>query len=61
VPYAGCRRRAERRADVHRCGLDRVEVHGHDKQGAAYGSTWVLGYEPLFATLADTGPVGQDA
>lgn len=34
-----------------------VEVHGHDKQGAAYGYTRVLGYHPLLATRADTGEV----
>jgi hypothetical protein len=33
------------------------EVHGHDKQGAAYGYTRVLGYHPLLATRADTGEV----
>src|SRR4029453_11277881 len=31
------------------------EVHGHAKQGAAYGYTGVLGYHPLLATRADTG------
>ena len=31
------------------------EVHGHAKQGAAYGYTRVLGYHPLVATRADTG------
>ena len=31
------------------------EVHGHAKQGAAYGYTRVLGYHPLVATWADTG------
>jgi Transposase DDE domain group 1 len=31
------------------------EVHGHAKQGAAYGYTRVLGYHPLLATRADTG------
>jgi hypothetical protein len=34
-----------------------VEVHGHDKQGAAYGYTRVLGYHPILATRADTGEV----
>lgn len=34
-----------------------VEVHGYDKQGAAYGYTRVLGYHPLLATRADTGEV----
>jgi len=34
-----------------------VEVHGHDKQGAAYGYTKVLGYHPILATRADTGEV----
>ncbi len=34
-----------------------VQVHGHDKQGAAYGYTRVLGYHPLLATRADTGEV----
>lgn len=33
------------------------EVHGHQKQGAAYGYTRVLGYHPLLATRADTGEV----
>lgn len=33
------------------------EVHGKDKQGAAYGYTRVLGYHPLLATRADTGEV----
>lgn len=33
------------------------EVHGHAKQGAAYGYTRVLGYHPLLATRADTGEV----
>jgi hypothetical protein len=33
------------------------EVHGHVKQGAAYGYTKVLGYHPLLATRADTGEV----
>ena len=33
------------------------EVHGSDKQGAAYGYTKVLGYHPLVATRADTGEV----
>ncbi len=32
-------------------------VHGHLKQGAAYGYTKVLGYHPLVATRADTGEV----
>jgi hypothetical protein len=31
------------------------EVHGHHKDGAAYGYTRVLGYHPLLATRADTG------
>jgi len=31
------------------------EVHGHAKQGAAYGYTRQLGYHPLLATRADTG------
>jgi hypothetical protein len=31
------------------------EVHGKDKQGAAYGYTRVLGYHPILATRADTG------
>ncbi|MGH7748582.1 MAG: IS1380 family transposase, partial [Candidatus Dormibacteria bacterium] len=30
-------------------------VHGHAKQGAAYGYTKVLGYHPLLSTRADTG------
>jgi hypothetical protein len=33
------------------------EVHGHQKQGAAYGYTRVLGYHPLLATRAGTGEV----
>ncbi len=33
------------------------EVHGYQKQGAAYGYTKVLGYHPLLATRADTGEV----
>jgi hypothetical protein len=33
------------------------EVHGHKKQGAAYGYTRVLGYHPLLATRADTGEI----
>jgi hypothetical protein len=33
------------------------EVHGHHKQGAAYGYTRALGYHPLLATRADTGEV----
>lgn len=31
------------------------EVHGHQKGGASYGYTRVLGYHPLLATRADTG------
>lgn len=34
-----------------------VEVHGKEKQGAAYGYTKVLGYHPLLATRAGTGKV----
>jgi hypothetical protein len=33
------------------------EVHGKQKQGAAYGYTKVLGYHPLLATRAGTGEV----
>jgi len=33
------------------------EVHGYQKQGAAYGYTKVLGHHPLVATRADTGEV----
>ena len=33
------------------------QVHGHQKQGAAYGYTRVLGYHPIIATRADTGEV----
>jgi hypothetical protein len=33
------------------------EVHGHAKQGAAYGYTHTLGYHPLVATRADSGEV----
>jgi Transposase DDE domain group 1 len=33
------------------------EVHGHAKQGAAYGYTRKLGYHPLVASRADTGEV----
>ena len=34
-----------------------AEVHGHHKQGAAYGYTKVLGYHPLLATRAGTGEI----
>jgi hypothetical protein len=33
------------------------EVHGKQKQGAAYGYTRTLGYHPILATRADTGEV----
>jgi hypothetical protein len=33
------------------------EVHGYDKQGAAYGYTHELGYHPLLATRADSDEV----
>ena len=33
------------------------EVHGRNKQGAAYGYTRVLGYHPILASRADTGEV----
>ncbi len=33
------------------------EVEGHNKQGAAFGYTKVLGYHPIVATRADTGEV----
>lgn len=33
------------------------EVHGKQKQGAAYGYTRVLGYHPILATRAGTGEV----
>jgi len=33
------------------------EVHGHHKQGAAYGHTRQLGLHPLLATRAETGEV----
>ncbi|MDP9341379.1 MAG: IS1380 family transposase [Actinomycetota bacterium] len=33
------------------------EVHGHHKQGAAYGHTRELGLHPLLATRAETGEV----
>jgi len=33
------------------------EVHGHQKQGAAYGYTRRLGYHPLLATRAGTGEI----
>jgi hypothetical protein len=33
------------------------EVHGHAKQGAAYGYTRKLGYHPLLATRADSGEI----
>lgn len=33
------------------------EVHGHQKQGAAYGYTRCLGYHPLLATRAETGEI----
>jgi hypothetical protein len=32
-------------------------VYGHDKQGASFGYTHVLGYHPLVGTRADTGEV----
>ena len=34
-----------------------TEVHGHAKQGTAYGYTRQLGYHPILATRADTGEV----
>ena len=34
-----------------------AEVHGHHKQGAAYGYTKALGYHPLLATRAGTGEI----
>ena len=34
-----------------------TEVCGHQKQGASYGYTKVLGYHPLLAVRADTGEV----
>jgi hypothetical protein len=33
------------------------EVHGYQKQGAAYGYSGIRGYHPLLATRADTGEV----
>jgi hypothetical protein len=33
------------------------EVHGHAKQGAGYGYTRKLGYQPLLAARGDTGEV----
>jgi hypothetical protein len=33
------------------------EVHGHDKQGAAFGYTHKRGYHPILATRAGTGEV----
>jgi hypothetical protein len=33
------------------------EVHGDQKDGAAYGYTHVLGYHPIIATRSDTGEV----
>ena len=33
------------------------QVHGHAKQGAAYGYTHTLGYHPLLASRADSGEV----
>src|SRR5512132_852788 len=41
------------------CDLDSTvcQVHGHAKQGAAYGYTHTLGYHPLLASRADTGEV----
>jgi hypothetical protein len=33
------------------------EVHGKQKQGAAYGYTRKLGYHPLLATIAGTGEI----
>lgn len=46
-------------ADAMTIDLDSTicEVHGHQKEGAAYGYTKVLGYHPLLATRADTGEV----
>ncbi|MBA2316184.1 MAG: transposase [Euzebyales bacterium] len=44
-------------ADDHRRGLQICEVHGYQKQGAAYGYTRQLGYHPVLATRADTGEV----
>ena len=35
----------------------RVMVHGHLKQGVAYGYTKQLGYHPLLATCAGTGEI----
>lgn len=40
-----------------RCTVTVCAVHGHAKQGAAYGYTGQLGYHPLLATRADTGEV----
>lgn len=34
-----------------------AEVHGHQKQGAAYGYTKQLGYHPLLATRAGSGEI----
>jgi hypothetical protein len=34
-----------------------TEVHGHQKQGAAYGYTRRLGYHPLLASRAETGEI----
>jgi hypothetical protein len=33
------------------------EVHGYDKQGAAFGCTRKRGYQPLLASRAETGEV----
>jgi hypothetical protein len=46
-------------ADAMTIDLDSTicEVHGKQKQGAAYGYTKVFGYHPLLATRADTGEV----
>lgn len=34
-----------------------AEVHGYQKQGAAYGYTHQLGYHPILATRAETGEI----
>jgi hypothetical protein len=53
----GAGSRLRQRSVGHRPGLQVCEVHGHKKQGAAYGYTRTLGYRPILATRADTGEV----
>ncbi len=53
----GRRGRAGRSAPDRGCRFFVGEVHGYQKQGAAYGYTRKLGYHPLLATRADNGEV----